>query len=126
MRRTGGLGFAAATLLLVMVAALSFVGTAICRAGSGREEQENLYREMEEQLIRDTREYLDLQGFPNSGVMLNRVVEADGSREYTLTVHHRTIDRMTEQERAELSAALTEFEFEDDVSRFWYEFLIND
>lgn len=126
MRRTGSPGFAAATVLLVLIAVFSFAGTAVCRADSGSEEQENYYRGLEQQMVKDARAFLDLQGFADSGVMLTRVVDADGGREYTVTVHHRAIDRMAQQERIELAAALEAFEFDAEGCSFWYEFLIND
>lgn len=123
MRKTGSRGFVAATVLLVLIAAFSFAGTAVCRAESCREDLENHYMTLERQLVQDTRDYLELRGFSHSGVMLNRVVDADGSREYTVTIHHRAIDRMPEQERMELAAALGELAFELEDGSFGYEFL---
>lgn len=125
MRKTGSQGFAAATILLVLVAVFSFAGAAVCRAAdSGWEELENRYRDLERQLVQDTRDYLNLQGFSDSGVMLTRVVEADGTREYTVTIHHRAIEGMREKERLELAAALEEFAFELEDGSLWYEFLL--
>ena len=123
MRKTGSRGFVAATVLLVLIAVFSFAGTAVCRAESCREYLENQYMTLERQLVQDTRDYLELRGFSHSGVMLNRVVDADGSREYTVTIHHRAIDRMPEQERMELAAALGELAFELEDGSFGYEFL---
>ena len=123
MRKTGSRGFVAATVLLVLIAVFSFAGTAVCRAESCREDLENHYMTLERQLVQDTRDYLELQGFSHRGVMLNRVVDADGSREYTVTIHHRAIDRMPEQERMELAAALGELAFELEDGSFGYEFL---
>lgn len=124
MKRTGSFGFVAATIILVMVAALSFAGTVMSRTNFSDAELESYYREQEEQLVKNTRAYLNEQGFFNSGVTLTRVVEADGSREYTVTVHHRQIDRMTEEERASLSQNLAALAFEDDNCKFYHEFLI--
>ena len=123
MRKTGSRGFVAATVLLVLIAVFSFAGTAVCRAESCREDLENHYMTLERQLVQDTRDYLELRGFSHSGVLLNRVVDADGSREYTVTIHHRAIDRMPEQERMELAAALGELAFELEDGSFGYEFL---
>ncbi len=123
MRKTGSRGFVAATVLLVLIAVFSFAGTAVCRAESCREDLENHYMTLEWQLVQDTRDYLELRGFSHSGVMLNRVVDADGSREYTVTIHHRAIGRMPEQERMELAAALGELAFELEDGSFGYEFL---
>lgn len=126
MRKTGSLGFVAATIILVSVAAFSFAGTVISRAECSAGELEGYYREREEQLVKDTRIYLEEQGFFNSGVMLTRVVEADGSRAYTVTIHHCEIDGMTEEERAELSENLARLSFEDANCIFFHEFLMCD
>lgn len=123
MRKTGSLKFAAATIILVLIAALSFAGTVMSRTNFSDSELEGYYRELEEQLVRDTRAYLNENGFSNSGVTLTRVVEADGSREYTVTVHHWQIDRMDEEEKAALSQALAEFAFEDENCKFNHKFL---
>lgn len=123
MRKTGSLKFAAATTILVLIAALSFAGTAMSRTGFSDPELEGYYRELEEQLVRDTRAYLNENGFTDSGVTLYRVVEADGSREYTVTVHHWRIDRMAETEREALARALGALTFEGEDCSFSHEFL---
>lgn len=105
MRKTD-VGFIAMTLALICI--IVFCASCTVR---GQENLQNLekecwYKEREAKLLSDTREYLSGQGFYNSGVTLNRVVDEDGSRAYTFTVHHNQIDRMTEQERAGLKTQL--------------------
>ncbi len=123
-RKTGSFQFVAATILLVTVAAISFAGTVMARMSAGGAEPESYYREKEQQLVRDTRQELERQGFANSGVMLTRVVEGDGRRSYTVTIHHGEIDRMEEAEREILARELAAFAFEEDGSSFQYRFLI--
>lgn len=123
-RKTGSFQFVAATILLVTVAAISFAGTVMARMSAGGAEPESHYREKEQQLVRDTRQELERQGFANSGVMLTRVVEGDGRRSYTVTIHHGEIDRMEEAEREILARELAAFAFEEDGSSFQYRFLI--
>lgn len=125
-RKAGSFRFWAATVILVSVAALSFAGTVMCRTNLGSAELEGYYREKEAQLVRDTRAYLNRSGFDNSGVMLTRVVDGDGSRMYTVTVHHREIDRLEEAEREALARELETFAFEDNSSTFFYKFLFTD
>lgn len=125
-KRAGSFRFVAATVILVSVAALSFAGTVMCRTNLSEAELEGYYREKEQQMVKDTRGYLNRNGFDNSGVMLTRVVDGSGSRMYTLTVHHRGIDRMEEAERKALAQELAAFAFEDDNSMFRYEFLLSD
>lgn len=125
-KKAGSFGFAAATIILVLVAAFFFAGTVMSRTDFDAAELEGYYREKEAQLVKDTRAYLNGHGFQSSGVMLTRVVDADGQRQYTVTVHHREIDEMTDAERNDLAAALAEFDFSDESCVFFHEFLIED
>lgn len=125
-RNAGSFRFWAATVILVSVAALSFAGTVMCRTNLSSEELKGYYREKEEQMVKDTRAYLNRSGFDNSGVMLTCVVDGGGSRTYTVTVHHREIDRMEEAEREALARELASFAFQDDNSSFYYKFLFTD
>lgn len=83
------------------------------RTDFSEQELENYYRERERQLVEDTREYLGQQGYENSGVMLTRVVDMDGSREYTLSIHHGRITDLSEEEREQLADRLQEITFSD-------------
>ncbi|MCM1099848.1 MAG: hypothetical protein NC079_05215 [Clostridium sp.] len=98
--------------------------------GAADRDTERRYREWEEELLSDTKILLTAGGFRNSGVTLNRIVDAEGHRTYTFTIHHRHIDRMTEEERQSLAGelgALTEgfgAEDPDGSCEFLYDFLI--
>ncbi|MDE6925200.1 MAG: hypothetical protein K2O97_02385 [Acetatifactor sp.] len=112
-RRTGSLRFRAVTILLIMVTAFCSAGTALSRTAFSGGELENYYCELECQLVEEAREYLERQGYRNSGVMLTRVVDMDGSREYTLSIHHGRIVRLNEEERERLTGVLEELAFTD-------------
>lgn len=112
-KRAGNLGFAAVTILLILLTALCFAGTVASRTTLDSSELEGYYRQQEEQLVSRARDFLEEQGFVYSGVMLTRVVEADGSRAYTLTVHHSEIDRMSAPEREALAERLEGLAFQD-------------
>lgn len=109
----GNLGFVAVTILLILLTALCFAGTVASRTTLDGAEMEGYYRQQEEQLVSRAREFLEEQGLAYSGVMLTRVVEADGSRAYTLTVHHGEIDRMSAPERDALAERLADLAFQD-------------
>lgn len=93
---------------------------------------EGYYRNLETAVVEDARECLNEMGYLNSGVMLTRVIQADGSREYTLTIHHYVIDRMSDTERealhnefcSALENEISEFTMSDNCS-FQQKFLIN-
>lgn len=111
--RAGSLRFWAVTIILVMVTAFCCAGTVMSRTDFSAQELEHYDRERERQLVEDVRGYLRQQGYGNSGVMLTRVVDADGSREYTLSIHHSRITALGEEEREQLAEELQEIAFTD-------------
>lgn len=111
---TGMAGFLAVTVILVSVAAFFCAETVMCRTRVEDCEFEEYYRTKERELAENVREVLRGEGLDNSGVMITRVVEADGSRQYTVAVHHSGIDAMEEGERELLAEKLESLTFEDD------------
>lgn len=125
MSRMNKGSFAAAVAVLTLITVYCCAGTVMSRTGLSAEEVEAYYSVKEDALVESVREFLNREGYTNSGVMLTRVVEADGSREYTLTVHHGKIDNMCEADRELLMGELEKIVFEDESSSFSHEFLIN-
>lgn len=117
-------GFWLATVLLILVSALSFAGTVMSRTDFDAAEMEGYYREQEKNLERQVRAYIEEQGFENSGIMLTRVIDVDGSREYTIRVHHRELSGMSEEECDRLEEELQKLNFQDENSGFCY--VLND
>lgn len=107
-RRAGSLRFWAVTIILVIVTAFCCVGTVMSRADFSRAELESYYHEWEKQLTEDIREYLEKQGYENSGVMLTRVVDGEDVRQYTFRIHHRQIMELDETEREDLKEKLSQ------------------
>ncbi len=117
--------FCLITLAVVLAASLAAVFTVY---GSGRAEaaQEARYRSMEQGLLRDVRAFLEEAGCRDGGVTLTRVVDGQGNRAYTVTVHHRRIDRMEQGEREELLQQLEGFSFPAANCTFTYHFLLTE
>lgn len=86
--------FTIVTALLIGIIAFCVTGTVKGQESGPGAAQEAYYREVEMQLLDDTKAYLTEQGYANSGVTLNRIVDAEGNREYTFTIHHSRIDKM--------------------------------
>lgn len=124
-RKSRGAGGIIVTAVLVLAAVGLFAGTAMGQDRLSAQELEAYYQEKERALVAQAREFLNEEGFANSGVMLTRVLDADGSRVYTLTVHHGKIDRMCEEDRELLMAELEKMVFEDEDCNFKHEFFIN-
>lgn len=115
-----------ALAVAVCTAILSLTAGAVVSRADGVAQTEGYYREMEKELTQRVREYLDGQGFRNSGVMVTRVDDGQGNREYTVTVHHRGIDRLAQAERERLLTELAAFDFQAEHCSFFHEFLMED
>ena len=98
--------FTAATIILVLITAFCIAGTVMSKGDMTDRELERYYHQVEKELLGQTREQLEEMGFKNSGVTLTRVVDAEGNRDYTFTIHHRKIDAMSAKERVELAESL--------------------
>lgn len=125
-RRAGMAGFVAVTILLVLIAAFFCVETVMSRTNVDARELEEYYLSKEQELTREIRKVLEEKGFENIGVMVTRVVETDGSRRYTVTVHHGRIDDMCDDEREKLLEELKEISFTDDQCSFVHQFLLDE
>ena len=110
MRNTLGLRknllFAAATIILVLITAFCIAGTVMSKGDMNTAELESYYRQVEKELLGQTREQLEELGFKNSGVTLTKVVDKEGNREYTFKIHHRKIETMSAEERLVLAETL--------------------
>ena len=126
MERAGMTGFWAVTVLFLLVAALLCAGTAVSGTNIDTGEMEEYYQEKEYELAADIRGMLQREGLENSGVMVTRVVEADGSRSYTVTVHHGDIDNMSDAEKEQLLRRLENLNFEGEGCIFSHQFLLHD
>lgn len=116
--------FCAVTAFLVAVTALCVTVTAVGQSHIEDKEMEEFYRAKEKETVEQVRTYLNGNGFQNSGIALTRVVDGEGNREYTLTIHHDRIDAMDEEARDALRDALSVFGFTSDRCSFRQEFLI--
>lgn len=125
-KRAGRVKLTAVTVLLVLTAALFFGGRVLCETEVPARELEEYYREKEQELVREVREFLRSEGYENSGIMVTRVVEDDGRRLYTVTVHHGRIDSMDAGLREELLDHLQELNFADDNCSFVHQFLLDE
>lgn len=124
-KRAGMAVFGAVTVLLVLIAALFMGKTVMSRTEVGARELEDYYLARERELTREIREFLGNEGLENSGIMLTRVVQEDGSRLYTVTVHHSRIDSMAAEERCQLLSQLEEFAFMEENCSFSHTFLLD-
>lgn len=100
------------TVLLVLGLALFVSGT----VWSGNEEDlladEESLRALEQEYVSQIRDYLEEQGFKNSGVTLTWIMEEDGSRSYEVVLYHKAIGKLSQEKRELLFAAVKKLAFQ--------------
>ncbi len=112
------------TVAMILLFAWFVKLTAWSQTDIAQGEMERYYREKEQTLLSEAKEYLNQNGYKNSGVTLTRCVDEVGQREYTITIHHKRIDNMDDKERTTLRNELAKLNFEDEGCEFSYEFLL--
>ena len=108
MRRqlVSNIAFYGTTAVLILIIVLCIGATVKSESRDETQRMEN--RVQEQQLRNDLRQYLNENGYRNSGVTLTYAVEEDGSLNYTFTIHHKKINGMSETEREALSGELAQ------------------
>ena len=62
-------------------------------------------------------------GFRNVVITIIMIFYEDGSREYTVKIHHKRMERLTKQEQNDLLAGLIDVSFTDSECRVYLKFL---
>lgn len=109
------------TVLLVMIIVLCVKGTVMSRDAGEREWKNHYYSALEQEYLEQTRQLLEEEGLENCGVNMRWVSDEDGKREYTILLHHRKLNRMSEKERTDLKNVLSGAEFQNKSCSFRYE-----
>lgn len=108
------IGFILLTALLILVTGCSMGGVALCMPKGQVKANEAYFSQLEEEYVQKVREVLDEAGLTNAGVMLTHVREADGSRIYTLSIHHKRYFNLETGEQQMILQSLEECAFEAD------------
>lgn len=94
--------FAAATVILMLISASFVAGTVHSQTAEEALAYERYCETLEEEYVSRIRAYLTEQGFENSGIMLTRIVEEQGEREYQVTLHHKYLEKLSHKEIEDL------------------------
>lgn len=121
MMRMRGKSFGAVTVLLVVIIVLCVKGTVASKEHDERGKKNHHYAVLEQEYLGRIRQLLEEQGLRGCGINIRWVADADGSREYTVFLYHRRLNRMTEEEKSVLADRLAEMEFWDEACNFLYE-----
>ena len=78
---------------------------------------------MEREYLSDIKQLLEERGYCKSGITIRWESDVGGIRTYTVTIHHRKIDTLSNREKEELREKLAETEFSDQECVFCYQFL---
>ena len=101
--------FGVITVLLAFIIAFCTTGTVMGMEKGSIKVDEKYYRQIEQEYVSRVRSYLNDSGYDNSGVTLTKVLYEDGSREYTLNIHHKRLEKLTSTERERLKEELAGF-----------------
>ena len=111
------------SLILVLIIAFCISGTVASQNGHSREAVERYYDELERDYLTELKSMLAREGYKNSGVTMTRVIDEEGTRSYTVTIHHGLIDKLSVKEKELLSKACGEVLFADAECSFSHNFL---
>ena len=115
--------FTAASIFLIFVILFCSTETVMSQNKTDDRRTRQYYAEMEEEYRTNISQMLDEKGFINSGVNIRWVSDEDGTRTYTVIIHHRRINALDDKDKDELLHELAELEFVDENCSFRYEFL---
>ena len=111
------------TILLVFIAAFCISGTVHSRDKNGSIMKEEYYRTARQEYMQAVRNYLEEKGYGNSGVTINYVISEGDALEYTVTIHHRKIDKLDEEEKNLLAKECKDLALPKDLSNLSIVFL---
>lgn len=123
-QRISNIAFYVTTIILTVIILL-------CAGGTVRSENRNEARRIEieiqeQQLLTQMRQYLNENGYRNSGVTLTYVMDDNGICEYTFRIHHRRMNQMSEEELEAFSAELLQCFSSSSDSIITCEYLLTD
>ena len=97
-----------AVITLVLILGIGMTAKAASSIDAVGDIDEKQYVAMEEQYLDEARMILLEKGCKNAGITLTYVSDAQGSRNYTVTIHHSRLDKMEKEELSLLKGRLQE------------------
>lgn len=113
--------FGLITVVLIMVLVFCVKGTVFSKEENERAQANRHYAVLEDEYLEHTKNVLEEKGYNNCGVTMTRVTMEDGSREYTVLLHHRRFRNLSISERDEVISSLAALEFDRNRCKFCYE-----
>lgn len=100
------------TFVVSMVIAFFISGTVVSQADGKVTVDEESFPILEEEYVEEIKGLLDDLGYENSGVNLTMVADGEGNRSYQVKLHHKRINRLSEEEKEALFATIEELAFQ--------------
>ena len=113
-------GFGIMTVILIAVIFFLIRGTVMSMSDTDHMRNNHDYAVLEQEYLQKARQLLEEEGLKNCGINLRWVDDGNGNREYTILLHHRRLNCMSEEEIENLTDRLSKTEFRDDVCSFYY------
>lgn len=81
------------------------------------------YEQLEDNYTQRLRNMLTDKGYRNAGITMTKIYQIDGSREYTVQIHHKRINQLSDGEKLLLLNELTAVSFGGEQCSVLHKFL---
>ena len=82
-----------------------------------------LYEQLEDEYTQHLKNMLEDKGYRNAGITMTKIYQPDGNREYTVLIHHKRIDQLSDGEKIILLNELAAVSFAGDQCSILHKFL---
>lgn len=114
------------TLLLLFACMFCISGTVISQEKGKSKVEKKYYHQIEQAYVKEIRAFLNDRGYKDSGVTMTYILKEDGSRDYTVMIHHKRIEKLGEKEKKDLLDECRQIEFPVEDCGFCHTFLETD
>lgn len=97
-----GIAFVVMTIFLIGLLSFFISGTVISQAKDDISADEAYMVTLEKEYRKEIRNYLAEEGFENCGVNLTKVILENGTREYTVLLHHDRLEKTSMEKQEEM------------------------
>lgn len=117
------ISFVILVILSVLIIVFCTTETVMSQSKTDDKSKKQYFAKMEKEYYDDLKQLLEEKGYSNSGITIRWVSDDGENRTYTVLIHHRGIDVLSEEEKEALIYELSQAEFDDLRCSFCYEFL---
>lgn len=82
-----------------------------------------LYEQLEDTYTERLKDMLENKGYRNAGITMTKIYQPDGSREYTVQIHHKRINQLSDGEKILLLNELAALSFGGEECNVLHKFL---